>query len=139
MAATHGDYLLTLTGHSGETIYFSDRPEREFGEVKTNQFFQSMGFTPANPPNAALVVDAPDQEDDVLLLELFNAAYDEGTQTLTYGSDIQRGGMGVRNAPDIQPEPTPLMMMGYQSVPLTRLGAPVMLTRVPFEIVAILP
>jgi hypothetical protein len=88
VTAAHGAYLLTLQGHSGETIAFSDRPARQFGEVKTSQFFPSMGFTPANPPNAALVVDSPQQEDDVLLVELLNPGYDAATQTLTYEANI---------------------------------------------------
>lgn len=88
VAATHGDYLLTLTGHTGETIAFSDRPARQFGEVKTTQFFQSMGFTAVNPPNAALVADSPQQQDDVLLLELMHPAFDAATQTLTYEANI---------------------------------------------------
>jgi hypothetical protein len=84
----HGAYLLTLEGHAGETIGFSDRPQRAFGEVKTTRFFASMGFTPANPPNAALVADTAEQEDDVLLLELLNPAYDEATKTLSYVADV---------------------------------------------------
>lgn len=99
VAGTHGDYLLTLTGHSGETIYFSDRPEREFGEAKTSSFLQTMGFTSANPPNAALVVDSPDGEDDVLLLELFNATFDEATQTLTYEANILQNYAGEQLKP----------------------------------------
>jgi hypothetical protein len=83
-----GAYLLTLNGHAGETIGFSDRPQRAFGEVKTAQFLKAMGFTAANPPNAALVADSAEQEDDVLLLELLNPAYDEGTMTLTYEADV---------------------------------------------------
>lgn len=47
-----------------------------------------MGFTPENPPNAALVVDTPQQEDDVLLVELMNPTYEAATQTLTYEADV---------------------------------------------------
>lgn len=71
-AATHGAYLLTLTGHNGETIGFSDRPERQFGEVDTPRFFTGLGFVPTNPPNAALVADLPGQPDAVVLVELLN-------------------------------------------------------------------
>lgn len=80
----HGAYLLTLHGHSGETIGFSDRPQRQFGEVPTSRFLQAMGFTPTNPPNAALVVDTPQHAGAVFLLELMTPAYDGATQTLTY-------------------------------------------------------
>jgi len=86
--ARHGAYVLTLTGHNGETIAFADRPQRDFGEVKTVQFFKSMGFTPANPPNAALVADTPQQADAVLLVELMNPTYDAGTRTLTYEANL---------------------------------------------------
>src|SRR5689334_17145684 len=47
LAGPHGSYLVTLQGHSGETIAFSDRPARQFGEVPTPKFFTSMGFTAA--------------------------------------------------------------------------------------------
>lgn len=83
-----GAYLLTLSGHSGETIAFSDRPQRNFGEVKTPQFFKSMGFTPVDPPNAALVTDTPQQEDVVVLLDLMTPAYDAATHTLTYEANL---------------------------------------------------
>ncbi len=83
-----GDWLLTLTGHSGETIAFSDRPQRQYGEVATHHFFASMGFTPVDPPNAALVADTETQQDDVLLLELMNPGFDAASQTLTYEADI---------------------------------------------------
>jgi hypothetical protein len=99
-AARHGAYRLTLTGHTGETIAFADRPARTFSEVPTSRFIQSQGgmFTPLNPPNAALVADTPQQEDDVLLLELLNPRYDAGTQTLTYEADIlqQYQGEGLK-------------------------------------------
>ncbi len=96
--ARRGAYLLTLEGHSGETIAFSDRPQRQFGEVKTPRFFDSMGFTPADPPNAALVADSPAGEDGVLLVELLNPSYDEPTRTLSYEADLlqQYEGEGLR-------------------------------------------
>lgn len=88
VAAGRGAYLLTLQGHSGATIAFSDRPQRNVGQVKTSQFFTSMDFTPANPPNAALVANTPQQAGDILLLELVNPAYDDSTHTLTYEADL---------------------------------------------------
>lgn len=86
--ATHGTHVLSLQGHTGETIAFSDRPQRNFGEVKTSQFFKSMGFTPFDPPNAALVTDVSGHPDTVVLLELMTPAYDPGTQTLTYEANL---------------------------------------------------
>jgi hypothetical protein len=57
-----------------------------------------MGFTPVNPPNAALVADTAQQDDDVLLLELLNPTYDAASQTLTYEADIlqQYRGEGLK-------------------------------------------
>jgi hypothetical protein len=83
-----GDYLLTLNGHHGGTIYFSDRPERVFGEEPTGQFLDGFGFSPVNPPNAALVVQTPAGETDVVVLELLDPTYDEAGGAVTYGAVI---------------------------------------------------
>ena len=88
VAGGGGDYLLTLEGHHGGTIYFSDRPERIFGNAPTQAFLDGLGFTPANPPNAALVTQTEDGTEDIVVLELFEPAYDETTGTLTYGATI---------------------------------------------------
>lgn len=77
------DYLLTLEGHPGGTVYFSDPPERLFGEAPTQAFLDGLGFSPENPPNAALVTQTPDGTDDVVVLELMNPSYDEPTRTVT--------------------------------------------------------
>ena len=87
-AAPSGAHLLVLRGHSGQTIAFSDRPQRRVGEVETPRFLDTLGFTPANPPNAALVVDAAHGGDDVLVVELMNPAYDAATQTLIYEAEV---------------------------------------------------
>jgi hypothetical protein len=87
-ASGHGAYRLTLKGHTGETIAFSDRPARQFGQVPTSRFFKSMGFTPANPPNAALVADTAQQQGAVVLVELLNPTYDGSSQTLTYEANL---------------------------------------------------
>lgn len=84
-----GTYLLTLSGGSAQTLYFSDRPERIVGTVPTDRFLEGLGFTPAEPPNAALVARTPDDERDVLVLELFNPVYTQefdadGGVRLTY-------------------------------------------------------
>lgn len=86
--AARGAYLLTLHGHTGETIGFSDRPERNFGELPTPKFFTGLGFLPNNPPNAALVVDTPEQQGAVVLVELLDPQYDPSSQTLTYGANL---------------------------------------------------
>jgi hypothetical protein len=79
-----GTFILTLNGGYGRTIGFSDRPERIVGSVPTQQFLDGLGFTPQNPPNAALVFEPSPDETDVVVLELLNAQYDEANQTLTY-------------------------------------------------------
>jgi hypothetical protein len=88
-----GDYLLTLTGAAAQTLYFSDRPERIVGTVDTVQFLEVLGFTPVNPPNAALVVRTPEGERDVLVIELFDPVYteditDPGNVTVAYGARV---------------------------------------------------
>lgn len=79
-----GVFQLALTGASKQTSYFSDRPERIFGLLSTASWLEGLGFTPDNPPNAALVVETEDGEKDILILELLNPVYDESTGTLTY-------------------------------------------------------
>jgi hypothetical protein len=80
-----GVYQLSLSGISAGTVAFSDRPDRIVSLVPTDQFLNNLGFTPVNPPNAALVAmraDSPEQE--VLVIELFSPTYDAETGTLTY-------------------------------------------------------
>ena len=84
----HGTHLLTLSGHAGQTIHFSDRPQRNFGSLATTAFLEALGFTPDNPPNAALVVSTPDGADDILVLELLNPTYDEAGALLLYEANI---------------------------------------------------
>jgi hypothetical protein len=87
-----GTFLLTLTGHAAQTVYFSDRPERIVGTLPTPQFLDNLGFTPANPPNAALVAQTNDGE-DVVVVELLNPVYTEdfgpdGDVTVTYEARV---------------------------------------------------
>lgn len=83
-----GEYLLTLEGHHGGTIYFSDRPARIFGNAPTQAFLDGLGFSPTNPPNAALVTQTEDGTEEVVVLELLAPTYDEASGTLTYGATI---------------------------------------------------
>lgn len=94
------DTLLTLTADhlAGQTVYFSDRPERIVGMVATEQFLgldrqpdgtpeAGLGFTPADPPNAALVFASAAGESepgDVVVVELIDPAYDPATGKVTY-------------------------------------------------------
>jgi hypothetical protein len=83
-AGAEGTYTLTLAHGLGQTIYFSDRPERVVGATPTPDFLKALGFPPDNPPNAALVLAAGPGDEDIAVLELFNPRYDEATHTATY-------------------------------------------------------
>ncbi len=82
------DYLLTLEGHTGNTVFFSDRPERVFGEAPTQTFLDGLGFAPSNPPNAALVTNDADGNEDILVVELLTPTYDADAGSVTYGVNI---------------------------------------------------
>lgn len=82
-----GAYTLTLTGGTAQTVYFSDRPERIVGTTPMQQFLDGLGFTPNNPPNAALVTQTNGDE-DVLVIELLNPVYDAAGGTLTYDARV---------------------------------------------------
>src|SRR5215218_5357799 len=83
-----GRYTLTLEGGHGQTIYFSDRPDRVVGADPTPQFLEGLGFLPENPPNAALVVETAPGETDVAVVELFNPVYDPVSQGVTYEIEV---------------------------------------------------
>ena len=88
-----GVYLLTLSGTGEQTLYFSDRPDRIVGTLPTDQFLDALGFTPVEPPNAAVVVTTPDGTRDVLVVELFDPVYtedvtDRGADTLVYKARV---------------------------------------------------
>lgn len=82
-----GTYTLTLEHGLGQTIYFSDRPERIVGAAPTADFLKGLGFPVDNPPNAALVLEAAPGDTDFAVVELFNPRYDASSQTATY--DVQ--------------------------------------------------
>ncbi len=79
-----GTYVLKLHGGHGHTIAFSDRPDRIVVSVPTQEFLDGLGFTPDNPPNAALVISPEPGETDIIVVELLNPQYDEAAQALTY-------------------------------------------------------
>lgn len=88
-----GGYLLTLSDAGSQTLYFSDRPERVVGTVTTDQFLEGLGFSPYQPPNAAVVVQTADGTRDVLVVELFNPVYTQAfgendTNVLTYEARV---------------------------------------------------
>ena len=96
-------YELTLAQGLGQTLFFSDRPERIVGTVPTQRFLDGLGFTPANPPNAALVADLGGGDEEILVVELFNPRYAEAARTATYDAailaDVDRVDMRFAEAP----------------------------------------
>ena len=81
---TAGRYTVTLEHGLGQTIYFSDRPDRIVGAAPTAEFLEGLGFTPDNPPNAAILTESGDGETSFAVVELFDPAYDTESATLTY-------------------------------------------------------
>lgn len=95
-----GVYLLTLRGTGEQTLYFSDRPDRIVGTTPTDQFLETLGFTPVNPPNAAVVVTTPEGERDVLVIELMNPVYmqsfgEDSEEVLIYEAVVLSGYQGT--------------------------------------------
>ena len=83
-----GTYTLTLEHGLGQTLYFSDRPERIVGAAPTAEFLAGLGFPPDNPPNAALVVETAPGRDRHRRGGAVNPAYDEATHTATYEAKV---------------------------------------------------
>lgn len=81
-------YTITLEQGLGHTIYFSDRPARIVGAAPTPKFLAGLGFTPANPPNAALVVEPTPGTTEIAVVELYEPRYDEATFTATYDAKL---------------------------------------------------
>ena len=86
--------VLTLTGVSPSTLYFSDRPERVVGHMTTEQFLdvwsEGENSFSSDPPNAVLSwVDLGDDrpEDCVVVLSNPQAEAD----SLSYSIDILEG------------------------------------------------
>lgn len=77
-------YELVLERGFGQTIYFSDRPDRIVGTSDTPDFLEGLGFMENNPPNAAIVVETGPDTHDIAVIELFTPTYDPVTQGVTY-------------------------------------------------------
>jgi hypothetical protein len=84
MDAENGTYTVTLERGLGQTIYFSDRPDRIVGATPTVDFLEVIGFEPENPPNAAMVIEREEGQTDIAVVELLNPSYDNSTHTATY-------------------------------------------------------
>ncbi len=79
-----GRYTLTLDSGSGQTVYFSDRPDRIVGSQPTPQFLEGLGFSAENPPNAALVMETGPGETDIAVIELFEPRVDPISQSVSF-------------------------------------------------------
>ena len=81
-------YTLTLEGISPQTIAFSDRPERVVEQVPMQKFLDGLGFSPKNPPNAAIEILEGNESEDVMVVELFDPVYDAANHTLQYNVSL---------------------------------------------------
>jgi hypothetical protein len=106
---TSDQLVLTADHLAGQTLFFSDRPARVVGMMPTERFFGpadagGLGFTPADPPNAALVVagegDAPAQ---IVLIELTDPHYDAATGVVRYSvrvlDDMEEMALSLEQTP----------------------------------------
>jgi hypothetical protein len=85
-----GEFSITLEGGTGQTVYFSDRPDRLVGTLSDRQFLDGHAFDPADPPNAAIVTLAGDGE-DILVVELFSPTLDTASGAVTYSARVLDG------------------------------------------------
>jgi hypothetical protein len=81
-------YTLTLKGVAPQTTAFSDRPERVVVQASMQKFLDGMCFSPQKGPNAALEILGADENEDVVVVELFDPVYDAANQTLKYNVSI---------------------------------------------------
>lgn len=76
--AEAGAATLTLEQPAGQTIYFSDAPARVAGLASIEQFLAVLAAAEADPPNAALVIEASDpDQDQVVIVELLSGSVDD--------------------------------------------------------------
>jgi hypothetical protein len=84
----NGNYTLTLESVTPQTIFFSDRPVRDAGQMAMAQFLASGCFSSGNPPNAAIDLLGVDKGEDVVIVELRDPVYDPESATLRYSAHI---------------------------------------------------
>jgi hypothetical protein len=84
VAGSPSTYSLTLQGLDRNVVWFTDHPARRAGTVPSGAFVQDWsgyGFA-ADPPNAALVLDAAHPGQDTAVGALSSPTFDPGTDTL---------------------------------------------------------
>jgi len=81
-------YQLVLNDISNKTILFSDRPDRIVKSISTSDFVENwttgVDSFAVDTPNAVLVVDEIEGQQDTAIVELFNLVYDKEKKTLKY-------------------------------------------------------
>jgi len=84
VAGKENTYLLTLNNVDPMTIFFSDRPRRDVGQVPIEKFIPGLCFEEENPPNAAVEIFEGAEEADVVVGELRKPKYNKQEKTLQY-------------------------------------------------------
>lgn len=85
LAPSAQGYTLSFRHDAGQTVYFSDRPERLTGLVSTAEMIAHWPFENQSQPNAALAIsNAEDENATVLIGVLSNPVWDAGPATLSY-------------------------------------------------------
>jgi hypothetical protein len=111
-----GIFELALYGAGEQTLYFATGGDRIVGTMPTDQFLDELGFTPANPPNAAVEVWTEDGQRDVLVVQLIDPVYsrtygDDAEEILRYDARVLSAYTGERLAewlPDVDDDQLPL-------------------------------
>jgi hypothetical protein len=91
--ADGGEYLVDLGEVDASTVFFTDRPNRRAGTESTQELVDRVVNSDV-PPNAAMVWRANGAE-EILVVELLEGNYDEGSATLQYRFRILEGGSDV--------------------------------------------
>ena len=82
-----GRYTLTLEQGLGQTVYFSDRPDRIVGASPTPQFLEGLGF-PAKPAQRRAGGGDGGGRDRDRSRRALHPGYDEATRTATYEVEV---------------------------------------------------
>ena len=88
-------YSLKLNDVSDKTILFSDRPDRIVTSVSTFDFIENWSVVEdsfaADAPNAVIVVDDNEGQQNTAIIELFTPIYDVDNKALKYNVTPDNG------------------------------------------------
>jgi hypothetical protein len=91
---------ITMTGVSGSTLFFSDRPYRLTGHIPTDEFVDQWGdgdeSFAADPPNAVLSLFEDEHVNDVVVV-LSDPVLSNGD--LSYAVEVTDGDLGPSTGP----------------------------------------